>query len=74
MSGSVFKFDSSTLAAIAKIREQLGAKDDAEAIQKALLIAKMAITKSDSQNILTVVQAGAHLAESAGLLKIDLNN
>jgi len=74
MSGSLFQFDASTLAAIAKIRDAFGAKDNAEAIQKALSLANLAIEKSDAQNVIIIVEAGSKLAESAGFVKIDLKS
>ena len=51
---ATFKFDTKTLATIQGLKSRLGATSDAEVIQKALALAKLATSKADSDNNITI--------------------
>jgi hypothetical protein len=54
MGEPVFKFDAQTLKAIDALKKQLGAKDEGEVLQKALVLAQLAAKQADDKGVVTI--------------------
>jgi hypothetical protein len=54
MGEPVFKFDAQTLKAIDALKKQLGAKSEGEVLQKALLLAQLAVKQADEKGVVTI--------------------
>jgi len=55
MAQTTFEVDAATLAAIAELKDTFGVKTNAQAIRKALALARVTAKNADSENALTII-------------------
>ena len=55
MAQTTFEVDSTTLTAIAELKEKFGVRTNAQVIRKALALARVAAQNADDENTLTIL-------------------